>query len=53
MDAFEALLKQTAVSRNAEIAIGSRNKRKRSHDMDEDAADDRCARRSSREECTS
>jgi cullin-associated NEDD8-dissociated protein 1 len=41
LDAFEALLKQTAVSRTAEMAIGSRNKRKRSHDMDEDARDDR------------
>lgn len=42
MDAFEALLKQTAISRNAELAVGSRNKRKRSHDMDEDGTDDRC-----------
>lgn len=41
MDAFEALLKQTAISRNAEMAMGGRNKRKRSHDMDEDGADDR------------
>lgn len=42
MDAFGALLKQTAISRNAELAVGSRNKRKRSHDMDEDGTDDRC-----------
>lgn len=38
--AFEVLLKQTAIARSAELASGGRNKRKRSHDMDEDISQD-------------
>lgn len=38
--AFEVLLNQTAVARTAELASGGRNKRKRSHDMDEDTSQD-------------
>jgi cullin-associated NEDD8-dissociated protein 1 len=42
LSAFEILLKQTASAHAAEIASGGRNKRKRSHDMDDDsAAEDR------------
>lgn len=36
--AFEVLLDQTAITRTAELASGGRNKRKRSHDMDEDTS---------------
>jgi len=38
--AFEVLLKQTAIARTADLASGGRNKRKRSHDMDEDISQD-------------
>ena len=40
--AFEALLKQTSNARDAELAAGGRNKRKRSDDMDADPEPDRC-----------
>lgn len=40
LTAFEVLLKQTAVARSAELASGGRNKRKRSHDMDQDGSED-------------
>jgi cullin-associated NEDD8-dissociated protein 1 len=40
LTAFEVLLNQTAIARTAELASGGRNKRKRSHDMDEDSAQD-------------
>lgn len=36
LSAFEALLKQTATARAAELSAGGRNKRKRSEEMDED-----------------
>ena len=35
--AFENLLRQTAIAKTAELASGSRNKRKRSEGMDEDS----------------
>jgi cullin-associated NEDD8-dissociated protein 1 len=38
LTAFEVLLKQTAIARSAELASNGRNKRKRSHDMDDDSA---------------
>lgn len=40
LTAFEVLLNQTAIARTAELASGGRNKRKRSHDMDEDTSQD-------------
>lgn len=40
LGAFNALLKQTAIAKQAELASGIRNKRKRSEEMDDDSAAD-------------
>lgn len=40
LTAFEALLKQTANTRSAELAAGGRNKRKRSEEMDQEGAEE-------------
>lgn len=37
LDALESLLKQTSFAKQAELASGGRNKRKRSQGMDEDS----------------
>jgi cullin-associated NEDD8-dissociated protein 1 len=51
--AFEALLRQTMLAREAELALGSRNKRKRSEGPDEDSLpDDRYVSRCRRAEAS-
>ncbi|TXT05004.1 hypothetical protein VHUM_03824 [Vanrija humicola] len=46
LSAFEALLKQTANARTAELSASGKNKRKRSDDMDQDASSEESVVRS-------